>query len=84
LSFDELLSTTPGTTNVQTISQSETLKLDDVTREHILYVLKKTNGKIHGPGGAAQILDINASTLRNRMRNLGINYSRYNKHTGTT
>jgi transcriptional regulator with GAF, ATPase, and Fis domain len=48
------------------------LTLDDVIIQHIRSVLAKTNGKIHGPGGAAEILGINASTLRNRMKKLGI------------
>ncbi|MCD4683883.1 MAG: hypothetical protein K8R86_11420 [Bacteroidales bacterium] len=29
---------------------------------------------MHGPGGAAELLGINPSTLRNRMNKLGINY----------
>lgn len=41
---------------------------------HIEAVLEKTQGKIHGPEGAAELLGINASTLRNRMNALGIQY----------
>jgi len=52
----------------------ETDNLDEITSQHIRKVLIKTNGKIHGPGGAAELLGINASTLRNRMNKLGINY----------
>lgn len=51
--------------------------IDDVICQYIQQVLLKTNGKIHGPGGAAELLGINASTLRNRMNKLGIDY----KHT---
>ena len=36
--------------------------------------LDRTGGKIHGPGGAAELLGINASTLRNRMKKPGIVY----------
>jgi transcriptional regulator with GAF, ATPase, and Fis domain len=36
-------------------------------------VLKRTNQRIDGPKGAAAILKINPSTLRSRMRKLGIN-----------
>jgi hydrogenase-4 transcriptional activator len=39
-------------------------------------ILLKTNGKIHGLGGAAQLLGINANTLRNRMNKLGIGYKK--------
>ena len=43
---------------------------------HIQKVLKITNGKIHGPGGAAELMGINPSTLRNRMNKLAIPYGR--------
>lgn len=43
---------------------------------HISKVLKLTKGKIHGPGGAAELLDINPNTLRGRMSKLGIMYGR--------
>jgi DNA-binding protein Fis len=35
-----------------------------------------TRGKVHGPGGAAELLGINPSTLRNRMDRLGISYGK--------
>jgi transcriptional regulator with GAF, ATPase, and Fis domain len=46
--------------------------LDDNERAHIRRALAATGGKIHGPRGAADILDINPSTLRSRMEKLGI------------
>lgn len=46
--------------------------LDDVAAEHIRRVLLNVGGKIHGKGGAAEILGINESTLRNRMNKLGV------------
>ena len=55
---------------------SKSDNLDEVTSQHIRRVLKKTNGKIHGAGGAAELLGINASTLRNRMNKLGIEYKK--------
>jgi transcriptional regulator with GAF, ATPase, and Fis domain len=48
--------------------------LDEMTSKHIRQMLTQTNGKIHGPDGAAELLGINASTLRNRMNKLGIEY----------
>ena len=57
----------------------ESIRLDDVVRDHITRVLERTDGKIHGPGGAAELLDINAGTLRNRMNKLGIEYGRRRK-----
>ncbi|MEM9457384.1 MAG: sigma 54-interacting transcriptional regulator [Myxococcota bacterium] len=52
------------------------LTLDQVTARHIRQVLARTNGKVHGPGGAASVLGVNASTLRHRMNKLGIAYGR--------
>jgi len=49
--------------------------LDEIISRHIRSVLHKTKGKVHGPNGAAALLGINPSTLRNRMKKLGINYS---------
>ncbi|MEO1085818.1 MAG: sigma 54-interacting transcriptional regulator, partial [Acidobacteriota bacterium] len=52
------------------------LALDDVVRSHIERVLALTGGKVHGPDGAAALLQLNASTLRHRMDKLGIAYGR--------
>jgi formate hydrogenlyase transcriptional activator len=46
--------------------------LENVERSHIVRALNETNWVIHGKKGAAQILGINASTLRSRMEKLGI------------
>ncbi len=43
---------------------------------HIQSALDLTHGKIHGKGGAAELLRINPNTLRHRMRMLGIPYGR--------
>ncbi|MCD4775709.1 MAG: sigma-54 dependent transcriptional regulator, partial [Candidatus Aegiribacteria sp.] len=50
--------------------------LDEMISRHIRRALSRVNGKIHGPGGAAELLGINPSTLRNRMDKLGIDYGR--------
>lgn len=52
------------------------LKLDEAIAVHISEVLKLTNGKIHGPGGAAELLGMNPNTLRWRLDKLGISYRR--------
>lgn len=46
--------------------------LDMIISNHIKSVLSVTNGKIHGKGGAAELLSLNPSTLRHRMKKLGI------------
>ncbi|SMC89588.1 Transcriptional regulator containing GAF, AAA-type ATPase, and DNA-binding Fis domains [Desulfocicer vacuolatum DSM 3385] len=48
------------------------LPLDVIIANHIRSVLAVTKGKINGKGGAAELLSINPSTLRNRMKKLGI------------
>jgi formate hydrogenlyase transcriptional activator len=48
------------------------LTLEDVERNHIAEVLKQTGGTIGGRGGAAEILNLPVSTLRHRMKKLGL------------
>jgi transcriptional regulator with GAF, ATPase, and Fis domain len=50
--------------------------LDEVIAGHIRWILSKAGGKVSGPDGAAARLGINPSTLRNRMKKLGIQYGR--------
>jgi transcriptional regulator with GAF, ATPase, and Fis domain len=46
--------------------------LEENERRHILWTLHKTGWKIRGQGGAAELLNIHPSTLRFRMKKLGI------------
>ena len=48
------------------------LSLEDVERRHIAEVLEQTRGMIGGKGAAAEILGLLNSTLRNRMKKLGL------------
>jgi transcriptional regulator with GAF, ATPase, and Fis domain len=57
---------------LEEMGQSPLKSLADNEREHILRVLKLTQGRIRGAGGAAEILDIIPTTLEGRMRKLGI------------
>jgi DNA-binding NtrC family response regulator len=43
-----------------------------VIAAHIKYVLTDTKGRVDGPFGAAKRLGINVSTLRAKLRKLGI------------
>jgi len=54
----------------------DSLALDAAMTSHIMQVLHHTGGRINGPGGAAELLEINPSTLRKRMRKLGIPFGR--------
>jgi transcriptional regulator of acetoin/glycerol metabolism len=47
-------------------------RFDDAVREHIIEVLRKTNGVVAGPRGAAVRLGLKRSTLLSRMKKLGI------------
>jgi formate hydrogenlyase transcriptional activator len=47
-------------------------RLDDVQREHILSVLERTNWRVSGPSGAADLLGLKPTTLEYRMKKLGI------------
>jgi formate hydrogenlyase transcriptional activator len=46
--------------------------LAEAEREHITEVVQMTDGLIAGKGGAAEVLGLPASTLRSRMKKLGI------------
>jgi transcriptional regulator with GAF, ATPase, and Fis domain len=59
--------------------KNETLELDALVKRHIQYVLKQTGGKIHGPGGAGEVLKVNPDTLRYRMKKLGIPFRKEKK-----
>jgi transcriptional regulator with GAF, ATPase, and Fis domain len=54
----------------------QVITLDEVNARYIQRVLTITDGIVHGPGGAAALLGINAGTLRSRMKKLGIPYGR--------
>jgi formate hydrogenlyase transcriptional activator len=46
--------------------------LETVERDHIIRILEETRWKVSGKNSAAEILGLNSSTLRARMRKLGI------------
>ncbi|WP_245758172.1 sigma 54-interacting transcriptional regulator [Bizionia echini] len=56
----------------ESLISSTNLSLDDVQRIHIKKILHKTNWKIEGPDGAAELLQMKPSTLRDRMKKLGL------------
>jgi formate hydrogenlyase transcriptional activator len=56
-----------------TASSSEpSSNLTDMERRHIVRVLESTHWRIYGPQGAAAQLGMNPSTLRSRMKKLGV------------
>jgi transcriptional regulator with GAF, ATPase, and Fis domain len=48
------------------------MNMDDANRRHIVAALQETRWRIQGPKGAAHLLGLKPSTLRYRMRKLGI------------
>ena len=46
--------------------------LEALERSHIIATLRRTQGIIEGPKGAAELLDMRPSTLRHRLKKLGI------------
>ena len=51
-------------THLKTIHENE--------RDYIIFVLKKCKGKIWGSGGAAELLNLPPTTLKSKMKKLGI------------
>ena len=60
------------------VEQQESVKawpkatMEEMERFHILHTVEQTGWKVRGPGGAAELLNMNYSTLVSRMRKLGI------------
>jgi len=75
LHFDDTLqSIKQADTTKAKLSEPEILNLDKAIIRHIEAILRITNGKVEGKEGAAELLDVNPSTLRNKMKKLGVNY----------
>ena len=80
LRFNDLgLSSIEPVNTAAIASKDETMELDAMVKGHIQRVLTLTEGKIHGPGGAGEILGVNPDTLRSRMRKLGIPFRKKKK-----
>ena len=78
LRFDDLGASLPGKpAAAPPATDEEPLDLDSVIARHIRWVLGMTGGKIHGPGGAGELLGVNPNTLRYKMRKLGIPFRKH-------
>jgi PAS domain S-box-containing protein len=56
----------------ESITPCGKVSLEEMERRYIEEILRQTDWRIKGEGGAAQILDINPATLYSRMKKLGI------------
>jgi transcriptional regulator with GAF, ATPase, and Fis domain len=65
-----------GETNSETLAQNE--------YNLILRTLKKVHWRIEGPSGAADLLRVHPSTLRSRMKKLGISRPKIEKSAGAS
>jgi transcriptional regulator with GAF, ATPase, and Fis domain len=65
-----------ATHNKKEVNKRKSVSLNDVVRDHIIWALEKSGGKISGKSSAAELLDINYGTLRSKMKKLGINVNR--------
>jgi transcriptional regulator with GAF, ATPase, and Fis domain len=59
---------------------SPIVRLDEKIAAHIQAALDHAGGRVEGAGGAAQLLGKHPSTLRARMRKLGIPYGKTRNH----
>lgn len=77
LTFDDLgetaKNTSPGTTLPRDGSNDS---LDQAVSRYIRHALETTGGRVGGEKGAAKLLNMNPSTLRTKMRKLGIPFGR--------
>lgn len=72
LSFESVLLAGRDYAEIRCSSAESNLLLDDAMKSHIIKILEQTKWRISGKNGAAEMLGINASTLRHRMRRLGL------------
>ena len=76
ITFEHLSASIPNAESRPESSPDDSYNLDVVTTRHISRVLEVAKGKINGPEGAAALLGVNPSTLRNRMKKMGIQYGK--------
>lgn len=78
LTFESLAVPAPKSSLPETPGGENTgvLNLNTSVSRHITKALEMMGGKVGGPRGAARILQINPSTLRKKMKKLGIPFGR--------
>jgi transcriptional regulator with GAF, ATPase, and Fis domain len=77
LVFDDIGDTVLNTsTTMPPVNNIEMSALDHVVSNHIRRTLDATGGQVDGKEGAAKLLKMNSSTLRSKMRKLGIPFGR--------
>ena len=75
--FDNLItSARTGDAEKPAVPENSIRTMDEMIAAHIKRALAHAGGRIQGAGGAAELLDMNANTLRSRMKKLGIDAHR--------
>jgi transcriptional regulator with GAF, ATPase, and Fis domain len=69
-------SASAGKTAATAAEDQRFCSLDEAISAHIRRAMDRCGGRVEGPGGAAQQLGLHPSTLRGRMRKLGIPHGR--------
>ncbi|MGH9941038.1 MAG: hypothetical protein ACRD9R_01615 [Pyrinomonadaceae bacterium] len=59
----------------KTAHHARLVSMEEMERTHIEEILRHTKNQIGGRGGAAEILALPVSTLRSRMKKLGVKYA---------
>ncbi len=76
LEFPPFSSTKPPRRATARRSDDRVLTLDEAVAAHIRDVLERADWQVAGQGGAAELLGMNPSTLRFRMKKLGVERNR--------
>ena len=72
LNLDRALPETVGMSGAVTDAVKTIAEFEQLERANLVAALEQTNWQISGDGGAARLLDINASTLNSRLKALNI------------
>jgi transcriptional regulator with GAF, ATPase, and Fis domain len=86
MSFPHLVSRTAGNQDENELfsyGEGKFPSMDQMIARHIHKSLELSKGKIGGPGGAADLLGMNPSTLRARMKKLNIRIGKVPKSLGS-
>ncbi|MTB52598.1 sigma 54-interacting transcriptional regulator [Lewinella sp. W8] len=55
------------------------VSFEEMQRQYIVEALRRTKGKVTGPGGAAELLQLNGRTLLSKMNKLGIDRNEFTR-----
>ncbi len=72
LTFDQMVMAAQEDLQTSSARDYDALSFDKAMSLHIQRTLERTRGKVYGPGGAAELLELNPNTLKSKMRKLGI------------